>query len=173
MCNVFLVGMYSLRLSLVLFVGLLGSAMAQEVALGKLFLGTVDTFRDNQDSQYGFEYQFAEGKTQWDFKPFVGLLRTRGASHYAYAGFSRTSKFTSAPTGLAMTFSFGPGIYLHGGGEDTDLGHWFELRTSAGLLWLFDDQTRVGLHFSHLSNASIADTNPGTELISLTYELPF
>ena len=90
-----------------------------------------------------------------------------------YAGFSRTSKFTQADTGLALTFSFGPGLYFHGGGEDTNLGHVFELRTSGGLLWTFADETRIGVHFSHLSNASITEVNPGTELLSITYELPF
>jgi len=141
-------------------------------AYGKVFLGTIDSFRDNQDTQYGLEYQFAEGLTRYSFKPVVGLMRTRGKSHYLYTGFSRTSKFTSKSTGLSLTLSFGPGFYFHGDGEDTDLGHIFELRTSAGLLWEFSDQTRIGIHFAHLSNASVADTNPGTELISITYELP-
>lgn len=148
-------------------------AYGDDMAYGKVFLGAVDAFRETQDSQYGIEYQFAQGKTRYDFKPFVGVLRTRDASHYLYTGFSRTSKFTESDTGLSLTFSFGPGLYFHGGGEDTDLGHIFELRTSAGLLWSFADDTRIGFHFSHLSNASIADENPGTEMLTISYELPF
>lgn len=148
-------------------------ASADDTAFGKVFIGTVDSFRDSQDSQYGLEYQFAQGNTRYDFKPIVGLMRTRDASHYLYVGFSRTSKFTNADTGLALTFSFGPGLYFHGGGEDTNLGHVFELRTSGGLLWSFADATRIGVHFSHLSNASITEVNPGTELLTITYELPF
>ncbi len=142
-------------------------------AYGKVFLGSVDAFKDNQDSQYGFEYEFSEGLTRYAFKPIVGVMRTRDSSHYLYTGISRTSKFTDAPTGLAFTFSFGPGLYFHGGGEDTDLGHFLEFRTSAGLKWMFADQTQIGLHFSHLSNASIGESNPGTEIITVTYELPF
>lgn len=158
---------------LILLAFICAFASADEQAFGKVFIGTVDTFKDTQDTQYGLEYQFAQGKTRYDFKPFVGLMRTRYASHYLYTGFSRTSKFTASETGLSVHFAFGPGIYLHGDGEDTDLGHWFELRTSAGLLWTFADSTRMGLHFSHLSNASIADENPGTEMITFSYELPF
>jgi lipid A 3-O-deacylase len=146
---------------------------AGETGFGKVFMGTVDTFRENQDTQYGVEYQFAHGYSRYDFKPVVGLLRTRDASHYLYTGFSRTSKFSASATGLALTLSFGPGLYVHGDGADTDLGHPFELRTSAGLLWIFADSTRIGAHFSHLSNASITDTNPGTEMITVSYELPF
>lgn len=146
---------------------------AGDPAYGKVFLGTVDAFRDNQDSQYGLEYQWSRGLTHFGFKPFVGALRTRDASHLIYTGVSRTSSFTASDTGLALTFSFGPGLYLHGGGEDTDLGYWLEFRTSGGLLWNFSDDTRIGVHFSHLSNASLTDVNPGTELLTITYELPF
>jgi hypothetical protein len=162
-----------MRIGLILILFVCAFANAEDQAFGKVFIGTVDSFRDNQDTQYGLEYQFAGGKTQYDFKPFIGMMRTRHASHYLYTGFSRTSKFSASQTGLSVNFSFGPGLYLHGGGEDTDLGHCFELRTSAGLLWTFADNTRMGIHFSHLSNASIASENPGTELISFTYELPF
>lgn len=148
-------------------------AAAEDSAYGKVFIGTVDAFRENQDSQYGFEVQFAQGLSRYSFKPIAGLLRTRDASHYLYTGVSRTSAFTDSGTGLSLTFSFGPGIYLHGDGEDTDLGYWLEFRTSAGLLWTFADETRIGVHFAHLSNASLTEVNPGTELLTVTYELPF
>lgn len=146
---------------------------ADNTGFAKLFIGSVDSFRDNQDSQYGIEYEWAEGLTRYQFKPAVGLIRTRDQSHFLYGAFNRTSKFTSQDTGLALTFSLGAGLYAHGGGEDTDLGSWFEIRSSAGLVWLFADETRLGLHFAHLSNASLAQTNPGTELLTFTYELPW
>ena len=149
------------------------NAIAEPQAYGKLFFGTADAFRDNQASQYGIEYAFNKGVSQFDFQPFVGLLRTRHASHYLYTGFSRTSYFTHSERGLAFQLSFGPGLYLYGEGDDTDLGHVFELRTSAGLLWQFADKTQMGVHYSHLSNGSIAEINPGTELLTFTYELPF
>ena len=142
-------------------------------AYGKLFIGGYDAFRANQDSQYGVEYEFERVLSRYGFKPAVGLLRTRGASHYLYSSLSRTSSFNAEPTGLALSVAFGPGLYLHGGNDDTDLGHLIEFRTSAGLLWVFGDQTRLGLHFSHLSNASISPQNPGTELVTLSYELPW
>lgn len=154
-------------------IGLSSLAWSTDTAYGKLFIGTVDTFRDNQDTQYGIEYQWAEGITRYDLKNFVGIIRTRDASHFLYNGLSRTSKFTEGKTGLALNFAVGQGLYFHGGGNDTDLGFILEFRTSAGLLWIFEDNTRIGVHFSHLSNASIVDTNPGTELITFTYELPF
>lgn len=143
---------------------------ADSAALG-LFLGTVDSARPNQDSQYGVEYQFARRLTDYGFRPIAGLMRTRDASHYFYSGISRHSAFTESATGLALAVSLAAGLYLHGGGADTDLGHPLELRTSVGLEWLFADATRVGVHFAHLSNASIAAVNPGTELVTLSYAL--
>lgn len=156
-----------------LLVALCTSTFAEDPSYAKLFIGTIDTFKVSQDSQYGLEYEFGKGLTRFNFKQAIGIIRTRDESHLLYSSFNRTSKFTNSDVGLALTFSAGSGIYLHGGGEDTNLGSWFELRTSAGLLWIFSDDTRLGLHLAHLSNASISDVNPGTELITLTYELPF
>ena len=146
---------------------------AEGTAYGKLFIGTIDVGSEHEDTQYGFEYQFASGVSRFDFKPFVGFLRTRYESHYAYTGLSRTSKFTDKPTGLAVNISLGAGYYTHGDKGDTDLGYPLELRSSGGLLWLFADGTRIGIHYAHLSNANISDVNPGTELLTITYELPF
>lgn len=151
-----------------------GSVWADnEVGYAKVFIGTYDMFRDNQDTQYGLEVQSPNGLSRYDFKPLLGLLRTREQSHYLYTGVSRTSFFTHSETGLAFTFSFGPGLYFYGDGEDTDLGHIFELRSSGGLIWQFADATRIGVHYSHLSNASIALQNPGAEMLTVTYQLPF
>lgn len=144
-----------------------------EDGYAKVFIGTYDMFRDNQDTQYGLEIQSSRSLSGYDFKPLVGLMRTREQSHYLYTGVSRTSFFTESPTGLAFTFSFGPGLYFYGEGNDTDLGHVFELRSSGGLIWQFADDTRIGLHYAHLSNASVTEVNPGTEMVTLTYELPF
>ncbi|PTY37532.1 hypothetical protein BGP77_13610 [Saccharospirillum sp. MSK14-1] len=152
----------------------LGSVQAQsDEGYAKVFIGTYDMFRDNQDTQYGLEIQSPRGLSRYDFKPLLGLMRTREQSHYLYTGVSRTSFFTAGETGLAFTFSFGPGLYFYGEGEDTDLGHVFELKSSGGLIWQFADATRIGLHYAHLSNASISLDNPGTEMVTLTYQLPF
>ena len=152
---------------------LLVLASAEEKAYGSLFLGAFDLGRENQDSQYGIEYEFQRGVSEYELKPVVGVMRTRGASHYVYAGFNRTSPFSQSKAGLAFSISLTPGLYVYGGGEDTNLGHVFEFRSSAGLIWRFADDTRLGLHIAHLSNASVSDVNPGSELLTLTYGLPF
>ena len=47
-----------------------------------------------------------------------------------------------------------------------------EFRTGAELAWRFDGKGRLGIAFHHISNASIYDRNPGTEMLVLTYAVP-
>ena len=57
-------------------------------------------------------------------------------------------------------------------GDGRDLGHELEFRSSIELSYRFDDRTRLGLSFYHLSNANIGDFNPGTEVLSIVYSIP-
>ena len=47
-----------------------------------------------------------------------------------------------------------------------------EFRSSLELAYRFDNRARLGLSFYHLSNASLDDNNPGTEVFSLNYSIP-
>ena len=69
-----------------------------------------------------------------------------------------------------VTGSFGAGYYAEGGG--TDLGHEIEFRSQIEVAYRFDDRSRLGLAFSHISNASIGDTNPGVEVLNDYYSIP-
>jgi hypothetical protein len=40
------------------------------------------------------------------------------------------------------------------------------------LAYRFDNRSRLGLAVSHYSNASIGDTNPGTETATVYYSIP-
>ncbi len=62
------------------------------------------------------------------------------------------------------------GAYHQGDGED--LGHWIEFRSGLELGFRFDSRERLSLGIAHISNASIGDENPGTEILSLTYAIP-
>ena len=47
-----------------------------------------------------------------------------------------------------------------------------EFRTSAELAYRFDNNNRIGVAITHLSNANIYNQNPGTETITLNYSVP-
>lgn len=136
-----------------------------------VFLGAYDFARDNQDSQYGFSYEPDISLTRLDFKPSFGLLRTRYASHYLFAGFTRRSYVTQNTTSPYLELNFAPGVYFHGGNDDTDLAYWLQFRSGVEIGYQFSDATKIGLAFHHLSNASLAEENPGTETLSVHYRV--
>ena len=138
----------------------------------QLHLGVFDLHRTNRGTQFGAEYHATPRWTYLDLRPFGGVLRTRKQSHFVYAGLMRESRFTAAKTGFYLRIELAVGYYRHGGRSDTDLGAPVQFRTGAGLSYQFQDATRVGLSFLHMSNASMSRTNPGTEMISLTYGIP-
>jgi hypothetical protein len=71
---------------------------------------------------------------------------------------------------LVLTPSFGAGLYADGGGKE--LGHAVEFRSQIEIAYRFDNRARLGLAFSHISNASIGDKNPGVEVLNVYYSLP-
>lgn len=138
-----------------------------------LFLGQVDVGRNQADSQYGASWLGAAKWTRWHLQPEVGLIRTRYGSHLLYAGLQRRAHFTAQNHGFALTLGLAPGLYWHGNGNDTDLGHLLQFKSTLGVEYEFPDATRLGASFAHISNASLSAMNPGTELWTLHYGVPF
>ncbi|MCH8552651.1 MAG: acyloxyacyl hydrolase [Natronospirillum sp.] len=177
-----MIGTRTALLSSLLSMGLLGApAAAAEAATGgsdpaayvQVFIGQVDVGRPQADSQYGVEWLPALRWTGFDLQPVAGLLRTRHGSHMVYGGIQRRTAFMRSGEGPALNVGLAPGLYLHGGNSDTDLGFPLQFMSSVGVDHQFPDGTRIGLWFSHISNASLSDDNPGTELLTLKYGLKF
>jgi lipid A 3-O-deacylase len=103
----------------------------------------------------------------WWIKPIVGLMATTDAAIYGYAGFGTDFYFGRR---IVATPSIAVGAYRDGQGKD--LGSVVEFRSALELAWRFDNDTRLGLMFYHLSNASISSNNPGTEVLSLGLSVP-
>ena len=114
-----------------------------------------------------FRAEFRSGDKLWIFKPFGGLMGTSDAAFYGYAGFLVDLYFGRR---IVLTPSLAAGLYEDGDGKD--LGHIVEFRSSLELAYRFDNRARLGLSFYHLSNASLDDNNPGTEVFSLNYSIP-
>ena len=139
----------------------------------EVFIGQVDVGRAQADSQYGLAYRWPVRWSRFDLVPALGLLRTRYGSHLAYGGIARRTAFLASGAGPALNVGFAAGYYQHGGRADTDLGFPLQFRSSVGIDHEFPDRTRLGLYFSHISNASLSEDNPGTELLTLQYGLSF
>jgi hypothetical protein len=69
-----------------------------------------------------------------------------------------------------LTPSLGVGVYLENDGMH--LGSSIEFREAIEISYHFKNDARLGLSFSHVSNAGISKQNPGTEAIMVIYALP-
>ena len=133
------------------------------------FLTLAAGYYDINDDEDAAEFraEFRARNKLWIFKPFGGLMGTSDKAFYGYAGLLVDVYFGRR---IVLTPSLAAGLYEDGDGKD--LGHIVEFRSSIELAYRFDNRSRLGLSFYHLSNASLDDNNPGTEVLSLVYSIP-
>ena len=133
--------------------------------------GAFDVLPDNKKPGFGAtglalsEYRF--GDVLWIVAPFVGVLGTGKRAFYGYGGLGFDinffDKWVVTPTAAVGYFSHGSGI---------DLGANCEFRTGAEFDYRFDNLTRIGVGFYHMSNAGIGKRNPGVELATFVLTVP-
>ncbi len=108
-------------------------------------------------------------------KPFAGIEVTSDSAYYLLGGFYLEDNlgklFTGKRSGYIFTPSFGAGYYDDGDGKK--LGNNLEFRTTLEVSYQLKNKNRIGLSFGHISNANIGDKNPGAEIISLSYQIPY
>ncbi len=140
-------------------------AMAQDPAFLTFGVGSFDLNGNDSAGLASLEY-LSDGRL-WVFQPILGALVTLDGGFYTYAGLGLDMFFGSR---LVVTPSLAAGLYLEGGGKD--LGSVLEFRSSIQLAYRFDDRSRLGVQFHHISNAGIGDDNPGANSLLLTYSMP-
>jgi hypothetical protein len=72
---------------------------------------------------------------------------------------------------LVFTPSFGVGIYSSN--EGLQLGSILEFRSGVELSYGFHNNTRLGIHYGHISNGGLGHRNPGSEILKVIYYFPF
>jgi hypothetical protein len=112
------------------------------------------------------EYHFGD-IGWWFFSPFVGLEATTKGATFGYFGFGTDLYFTPH---WVLTPNAAAGFFQQGTG--TRLGSWFEFRTGAEIDYKFDNLTRLGIAFHHVSNAGLTGVNPGEDSVTLVYSIP-
>lgn len=128
-------------------------------------VGYFDINDDKDAADFRIEYR---GSSRfWLFKPIIGGMATSDAAIYGYAGVNVDLFFGRR---FVLTPNFAAGFYHDGDGKD--LGHAVEFRSGAELAYRFDNRSRLGVALHHISNASLDDNNPGTEILALVYSLP-
>ena len=153
-----------------LLVGLTFGLLAQpDLADDPAFLAFGAGYFDINDNKDAAEFhiEYCGSNRFWLFKLIVGGMATSDAAIYGYAGVNVDLFFGRR---FVLTPNFADGLYHDGDGKD--LGHVVEFRSGVELAYRFDTRSRLGVALHHISNASLDNNNPGTEILALVYSLP-
>ncbi len=132
-------------------------------------IGYYDVFDDEEALDLRVEYRPDSVVYIDNLKPWVGAELTSDASIWIGGGLLYDWNVADS---WYVTPSLGAGLYAQGS-SDLDLGHAIEFRSQLEVSYEFNNESRVGLSLSHLSNAGLDSHNPGTEVLSLSWAYPF
>ena len=150
-------------------------------------LGIYDVKFDGSEKNQAmdFRYEYRSDKSLLDIgpeednffflKPFFGVEYTNDSASYFLTGIyfedNLGELFEGNINKYFFTPSFGAGIYNDGSGKK--LGNDLQFRTSFEISYELKNKNRIGVSFSHISNANLGDKNPGVEILSLSYHIPY
>ena len=143
-------------------------ALADDPDFLSLSVGSYDWNRQ-KDQGVEFRAEYRSDVKLGPFKPFAAVAGTSTGQYFAGGGVLIDVFFGRR---FVLTPSFAPHVYT-GGNSKLDLDYPLEFRSQLEAAYRFDDRSRLGLAVSHYSNASLGDTNPGTESAMLYYSVPF
>lgn len=142
-----------------------------------------DGSEKNQATDFRYEYRldkslFDIGPEEDNFfflKPFFGVEYTNDSASYFLTGIyfedNLGELFEGDKSKLYFTPSFGAGIYEDGSGKK--LGNDVQFRTTLEVSYELKNKNRFGISLSHISNANLGDKNPGVEILSFSYQIPY
>jgi len=150
-------------------------------------LGIYDVKFDGSEKNQAIDFRYEKrpdtslieiGPDEDDFffiKPFYGFEYTSDSASYFLAGIyfedNLGQLFEGNENNFFFTPNFGLGYYNDGSGKK--LGNEIQFRTGLELSYKLSNNNRIGLSFSHISNANIGDKNPGVEVLSISYQVPY
>ena len=150
-------------------------------------LGVYDIKLDGSENNQAtdFRYEFRSHYSLLDIgpeednffflKPFFGVEYTNDSASYFLTGIyfedNLGELFEGNKSKYYFTPSFGAGFYDDGSGKK--LGNSLQFRTSFEVSYELKNKNRIGISLSHISNANLGDKNPGVEIISFSYHVPY
>ena len=149
------------------------SVQADEVKLKEkntefsIYTGMFDFSDDGKRaSLVGFQHQNEELNRDTflgNLSPITGGFITENSAAYIYTGFEWNIDMGA----FTFTPSFAPGLYHKGDGKD--LGHALEFKSEIQFSYNSSENSRIGISYNHISNASIGDKNPGANSYMFNY----
>lgn len=161
-------GIVAAALAVLAWGGVAAPARADDPAFLSFGAGYFD-FNRQKDEGAEFRLEYRSDYKIWQIKPFAAVAGASSGHGFIGAGVLMDIFFGRR---LVVTPSFAPHFYF-GGDSKLDLDYPLEFRSQLEVAYRFDDRSRLGLAISHYSNASLGDTNPGTETLSVYYSVPF
>tara|TARA_B100000427_G_C15338281_1_gene519961 strand:+ start:26 stop:556 length:531 start_codon:yes stop_codon:yes gene_type:complete len=108
-------------------------------------------------------------------KPFAGFEYTSDNAIYLLTGIyledNMGELLGTKSDKIFFTPSFGIGYFDDGLGKK--LGNCLEFRSTLEFSYELTNKNRIGISYGHISNANLGDSNPGVEVISLSYQIPY
>ena len=145
-------------------------ALAEEGDFVSLGVGWYDINDDQDAGDFRLEFRSGKSLLTQDLHPWVGFEGTTDGSVWGGGGVLYDWEFSPQ---WHLIPNFGVGLYGQGG-SDKDLGHVIEFRSQLEVAYEYEGYGhRIGAAFGHLSNASLDDENPGTEVLNLYYHIPW
>jgi lipid A 3-O-deacylase len=161
------------RLSLFIFSSLLSFTPVFGIDYLSIGTGGYSVMKEKGRSwQFDMEYKFlvnglGSPYKGLEFRPLIGVMGTVQGSTYIYGGLNFDFLLFDS---LLLAPGFAAGYYAKGKGKD--LGYPLEFRSGLEVAWRLESLHRIGVHFYHLSNASLGWKNPGEESFILFYDIP-
>lgn len=124
--------------------------------------------RDNRENKaVEFRLEYRPAISWWIVQPFVGAQATSDGAVYGFGGV--LANVTLAER-IVLTPSFAAGYYRQGSGKK--LGNGIEFRSQIELAYKFENQSKIGVTYGHISDAGINDVGGGVETLALIYAFP-
>lgn len=122
---------------------------------------------DNQDDLVTGNLEYRFGRKLFVVGPTLGLTANEDGAIYGYLGV-----YTDISIGpVVISPQLAVGGYAQAG-SDRDLGGTFQFREAIDAAYRFDNDVRLGLRLTHISNAGIYDVNPGVQELYGTLSIP-
>lgn len=143
--------------------------MTQAPTLLDLGVGVYDLIGNAHRNETGaVDAELRLGQRWAGIGPAVGTIVDLKGGGMVYVGLD--SDLALGP--VIVTPLMGLGAWWRGGGNDENLGGTFEFRLSLAAAYAFDNGSRLGIRFGHISNADLHQRNPGENDLMVTYGMP-
>ena len=114
-----------------------------------------------------FRVEYRDNHRFFLFKPFVGAMANTNNAFELMGGVRIDAYFGDR---IVIMPSFAPSYYDDGDG--IKLGHHVEFRSAIEFAYRFDNRARIGVGYSHISNANLGRINPGFETAFIMLSIP-